>query len=200
MTNATYPIGINITLANNQTVEVIGYDDEKFRVRDKDGGEKVVAAEDIRGVANPIAIATMDFKHIALEVLANTTHFALLQKVQGHDFMKNKRTIGFGIADIVYELVGKSYFEPWLANMTGLPMYINASDDSFVQSSDFMEALKALPIAVLHGLVQKLMQKKSFGSDFMRNLVEGYIAVAVANVDMRLIQGWASGKEKEYRY
>ena len=166
---------------------------------DKDGYTVVQDGKDTQKQAADLTLVreAMDWSHIALEVTGNALHHGILQKIQKRGWF-GPRTRAFAISDVVYETLGKSFFEPWFSDLIGMeaPRY---AEDSFVQAADFKDALKAVPIALIQALVQKVMYKQGLSSNLVRNAVEAYIAIAVANIDVRMIRGWTSGAKKSVR-
>lgn len=165
---------------------------------EESGEEESIALKDIASLVKK-KNGMSDYKHTALEVVSNGLNYAILQKIQGKSFLRSPRTHAFVISDAIYELIMKHWAEPYILDMLGMEAP-EVAEDAFVQSGDFKDALKAIPITLLQQIYSRLFQKKGWTTDLMRNAVEAYIAIVVSNVDTRLIQKWVSGADKESRY
>jgi hypothetical protein len=132
-----------------------------------------------------------------LEVGYNAVAYAIVQKIRKSPAF-GSRFQSFVISDAVYELIGKFYLEPYVPFIRPDEIKDNEASDMF-QAGDFRDALKALPIVALQAVVQKMMYKKALGTDMIRNAVDGYISIALANAAGRLTTRQMSGA-KPYRW
>ncbi len=192
-----YKVGQIVKLKDDRVAEILGDDVSGYKVR-LDGEEQIIPAKDIDRVAGPISVVMDDLSHNVLEVLSNSVNFAIIQKVRGRPFFKSGRLMSFAVSDAAYETLAKAYIEPYLMGFIKMSV-ARIADDRFIQAGDFQDALKAVPVAILQGIYGKMFQRKGWTSDFMRNMVEGYIAMVLANIDTRLIQKWIA-PEKPSRY
>ena len=199
--NMTYEVGQVVETLGGEIVTILGPSAQAgyYNVENAAGEKESVALTEIKGVYTPSASTRLyNYKGTALEVVSNGLNYAILQKIMGKSFLRSQRTHAFVISDGIYELVGKQYLEPMVLSMLRMEAPTVAKDQ-FIQSDDFKDALKAIPVVLIQQVFSKLFQKKGWTTDILRNMIEAYVAMVASNVDHRLIQKWVSGA-KDSRY
>ena len=122
-----------------------------------------------------------------LEVAANAIVYSIIQKIRsgptfGHRFQS------FLISDIVYEFVLKYFVDRYV------PMFMAAPVERGYGFgvSEFQDALKAVPIVLVQQIVQKMMYRQKWSGHVLKNIIDAFVACALANVAQRNLTG-ASG-------
>ena len=137
-----------------------------------------------------------DFGRNLKEVLLNSVAFASIQGIRKSDSFMGQRSVNFMISDALYEFLARGFVEDMIPFVR--PDSTTGDDiKAWFSSKDFKNAAKAIPIVILMQLYGKMVHKHALGHNAGKNILDSFIAVAVANVvDRKLL----ADKEKTYSY
>ena len=115
---------------------------------------------------------------------ANSIVYSIIQKIRsGPTF--GSRFQSFLISDIVYEFVLKYFVDRYIPMFMAPPVERGYG----IGISEFQDALKAVPIVLVQQTVQKMMYRQKWTGHFLKNLIDAFVAVALANVTQRNVRG-----------